>query len=172
MISTPVIRSFAADEWKTYKDLRLGALADSPDAFGSTLAREKDRQDADWCARLASGIASLGDLPLVAEILGEPIGLAWGRIESSNPDVANLYQMWVAPNSRGVGAGRMLLDAVIAWARAANVSHLALAVTCGDSAARRLYERAGFKPVGAPKPLRPGSEVLAQPMRLELRTAG
>ncbi len=171
MISTPVIRSFAADEWKTYKDLRLGALADSSDAFGSTLAREKDRPDADWCARLASGIASLGDLPLVAEILGEPNRLAWGRIESSNPDVANLSQMWVAPIYRRLGVGRMLLDVVIAWAKAANACYLALAVTCGDSAARRLYERAGFQPLGDPEPLRPGSELLAQPMRLTLRMA-
>ena len=170
MISTPVIRSFAADEWKTYKDLRLGALADSPDAFGSTLAREKDRPDADWC-RLASDIASLGDLPLVAEILGEPIGLAWGRIESSGLDVANLYQMWVAPNYRGLGVGRMLLEAVIAWAKAANACYLALAVTCGDSPAMRLYVRAGFQPLGGPEPLRPGSELLAQPMRLTLRIA-
>jgi hypothetical protein len=30
--------------------------------------------------------------------------------------------------------------------------------------------RAGFEPVGEPEPLRPGSELLAQPMRLKLRS--
>ena len=100
--------------------------------------------------------------------------LVHGRVqstldESSNPDVANLYQMWVAPNYRGLSAGQMLLESVIAWASAANMCYLVLNVTCGDSPALRLYVRAGFQAVGEPEPLRPGSELLAQPMRLALR---
>ena len=169
---SPSIRTFAPHEWGTYKDLRLRALADSPDAFGRTLAEEQSRGDAEWSSRLLSGIESRSDLPLLAEIGEETIGLAWGRIESFNLDVANLYQMWVAPKYRGLGAGQMLLKAVIAWARAANVCYLALGVTCGNNPAMRLYLRAGFKPIGEPEPLRPGSELLAQAMRLSLRTAG
>jgi GNAT superfamily N-acetyltransferase len=169
MSQIPKIRTFAPHEWGTYRDLRLRALADSPDAFGSTLAEEQDRSDAEWSRRLALGADSRSNLPLVAEVHGEPIGLAWGRIETSDPDVAALYQMWVAPSHRGLGAGRMLLEAVIAWARAQNASYLDLGVTCGDSPARRLYERAGLKPMGEPQPLRPGSQLLGQPMRLALR---
>jgi GNAT superfamily N-acetyltransferase len=168
MIHTPKIRTFAPHEWGTYRDLRLRALADSPDAFGGTLADEKGRSDAEWSRRLASGDDSRAILPLVAEVCGEPIGLAWGRIDTSNPDVAALYQMWVAPSHRGLGAGQMLLEAVIAWARVRNASYLDLGVTCGDRPARRLYECAGFKPIGEPQPLRPGSTLLVQPMRLVL----
>jgi GNAT superfamily N-acetyltransferase len=169
MIHAPKIRTLAPHEWGIYRDLRLRALADSPDAFGSTLAEEQDRSDAEWLRRLASGADSRANLPLVAEIRDEPIGLAWGRIETSDPEVAALYQMWVAPSHRGLGAGQMLLEAVIAWARARNASYIDLSVTCGDRPARRLYERAGFKPRGEPQPLRPGSTLLVQPMRLALR---
>jgi GNAT superfamily N-acetyltransferase len=171
MTDAPTIRAFSVDEWRAYRDLRLRALADSPDAFGSTLAEETGRLDTEWARRLASSADSRVNLPLVAEVRGEPIGLAWGRIDTSAPDVATLYQMWVAPSHRGVGAGQMLLEAVIAWARARNASSLDLGVTCGDSPARRLYERAGFKPMGEPQPLRPGSTLLAQSMRLALRGA-
>ncbi len=167
MIPTPNIRTLAHSEWTTYKNLRLRALADSPDAFGSTLAREQNLSDADWSGRLAGG-ANRWDLPLVAEVDGKPIGLAWGRIEKSNPDVANLYQMWVAPSHRCLGGGRMLLEAVIAWARAKGASHLELGVTCGESPARRLYSRAGFAPVGQPQLFRPGSVLMGQMMRLKL----
>jgi GNAT superfamily N-acetyltransferase len=172
MIYTPSIRTFASHEWRTYRDLRLRALADSPDAFERTLAQEEGRPNTEWASRLASGVESRLDLPLLAVVDSEPIGLTWGRIESSNLDVANLYQMWVAPKYRGLGAGEMLLKAVIDWARAANASYLALGVTCGNNPAMRLYLRAGFKPVGEPEPLRPGSELLAQAMRLPLITAG
>jgi len=167
----PSIRPLATDDWRLYRDLRLRALADSPDAFGSTLAAETGRPDAEWARRLASSADARVSLPLAAELGGELVGLAWGRIDTSAPAVAALYQMWVAPTHRGRGVGQKLLEAVIAWATAQNASFLDLGVTCGDSPARRLYERAGFKPVGAPGPLRPGSTVLAQSMRLELRAA-
>jgi GNAT superfamily N-acetyltransferase len=163
------IRTFAADEWRTYRDLRLRALADAPDAFSRTLDEEKSRPDAEWSSRLSSGVDSCWDLPLVGELDNAPIGLAWGRIEPPNLDIATLYQMWVAPGYRNLGVGRMLLERVIKWARAADVQYLALGVTCGDSPAMRLYLRAGFKPVGKPEPLRSESEVMSQPMRLALR---
>ena len=168
MSDAPTIRTFTADEWRVYRDLRLRALADSPAAFGSTLAAEEGRGDAEWSSRLAAGANARWNLPLVAEVRGEPIGLAWGRIETSDPDVAALYQMWVVPTHRGLGVGQMLLEAVIVWARARNASYLALGVTCGESPARRLYERAGFKVMGEPQPLRLGSPLLGQPMRLAL----
>jgi GNAT superfamily N-acetyltransferase len=168
MTAKPSIRTFVPDEWRTYRDLRLRALADAPDAFGRTLAQEKDRPDAEWLDRLASGADRRWNLPLLAEVGKEPIGLAWGRIEESRPEVANLYQMWVAPEYRGLGVGQMLLEAVIAWAREADAHQLALGVTCGDTPAMRLYTHADFKPVGQPQPLRPGSDLLAQPMVLVL----
>jgi ribosomal protein S18 acetylase RimI-like enzyme len=163
------IRSVAAHEWRAYRDLRLRALADSPDAFTSTLAEQEGRPDDEWAARLASADGSSHHLPLVAELGGEPVGLVWGMIEPSEPDVAYLYQMWVAPSGRGVGIGRMLLDTVIAWAAAADARCLDLGVTFGDTPATRLYARAGFEPVEEPGPLRPGSSLLGQLMRLELR---
>lgn len=165
----PEIRRFSAQEWRVYKYLRLQALADSPDAFGRTLAEEQERSDAEWTTRLAAGADSSWDLPLLAEVDKEPVGLAWGRIEKSNPSVANLYQMWVAPGYRRLGVGQMLLDAVIDWARTANASYLNLGVTFGDNPAMRLYKRTGFEPVGEPQAFRQGSGLLGQQMRLKLK---
>jgi ribosomal protein S18 acetylase RimI-like enzyme len=101
-------------------------------------------------------------------VSGCAAGLAWARVEPEDRTVAKLYQMWVSPSYRGLGAGRMLLSAAIEWAKNRGAKALHLCVTCGDTPAARLYARAGFTPVGLPEPLRPGSEVLAQTLRLAL----
>lgn len=95
------IRRFAPEEWCTYRDLRLRALAESPDAFGSTFAHERARPDAEWAARLDAGARSPAEAPLLAERDGEPVGLAWARLEEGAAGVARLYQVWVAPEHRG-----------------------------------------------------------------------
>ena len=162
------VRPIDPDDWQSYKNLRLGALADAPDAFGSTLAREQERTDSQWASRLEKGHNRCWNLPLLAEVDGQTAGLAWGRIEKEKPGRADLYQMWVTPGFRKLGVGRMLLDAVILWAKEQEVEFLQLGVTLRDSPAMRLYKRAGFEPAEEPKPLRPGSELMAQPMRLKL----
>jgi ribosomal protein S18 acetylase RimI-like enzyme len=169
MNKTPTIRRFAPHEWATYKDIRLRALADSPEAFGSTLADGLLRPDAEWAERLETGANSAFDLPLLAEANEKPVGLAWGRIEEPDLATAHLYQVWVDPDYRGLGIGKRMLEIVIAWAKAMDASTLELSVTDRDSPARRLYIRAGFAPARPPLPMRPGSELLELPMRLPLK---
>jgi GNAT superfamily N-acetyltransferase len=164
----PTIRTFAAHEWPTYRDLRLRALAESPEAFGRTLAEEEGRPERSWIERLANGAASEFELPLVADLDGTPAGLAWGHRDADAPETAHVFQMWVAPEFRRLGAARMLLEAIIEWASDSGVRTLLLAVTCGNVSARTLYERKGFVPAGEPEPLRPESELFSQRMLLDL----
>ena len=166
------IRRFAADEWQLYRDLRLRALEESPDAFGSTYEHELQQSDEQWATRLARAAGSAQDLPLVAEVDGEPSALAWVRIDEGAPSVAHLYQMWVAPTRRRHGVGRAMLDAAIAWVRAAGARAMVLDVTCGNDDAVGLYESVGFTLTGERKPLRPGSALQSQSMRLVLTSDG
>jgi GNAT superfamily N-acetyltransferase len=107
-------------------------------------------------------------LLLVAEVGAEPVGLVFGCIDPAEPEIAHVYQMWVAPHARGRGCGTVLLRTVLAWVRGTGARSVTLGVTCGNSSARRLYERAGFKPLPDLEPLRPGSTELVQPMILTL----
>jgi GNAT superfamily N-acetyltransferase len=164
-----VVRKFAPNEWPTYRMLRLAALEESPDAFGSTLAHESERSADDWATRLSRGANSSRELPLVAELDNEPTGLAWVWLKDDNhPKFAHLYQMWVAPKNRRQGVGRALLDAAIAWARDVGAEALELNVTTGNSEAARLYGAAGFALTGSEQPLRPGSELRSRAMRRSL----
>jgi ribosomal protein S18 acetylase RimI-like enzyme len=162
------VRMLAAHEWPLYRALRLRALGDAPAAFGSTLAEEAARTDADWAWRLNLGASSGRDRPLVAELGGTAAGLAWAKADAADPALVNLFQMWVAPEARGHGVAAALLDAALAWARARDARAMQLGVVCGNEGALRLYERAGFYPVGEPEPQRPGSSRMEQSMRLDL----
>ena len=168
MNDVPTISSFAEHEWALYRDLRLRALGEAPDAFGSTFALEVTRSDAEWAVRLGNAMDARQQMPLVARLGSVAIGLAWVRIQESDASVAHLYQVWVAPECRRHGAGKSLLDAAVDWARGIGARQIELDVTCGDTPAMRLYVRAGFKPIGVPSPLRTGSTVLKQSMRLAL----
>jgi ribosomal protein S18 acetylase RimI-like enzyme len=162
------VRRLGAHEWRAYRDLRLRALGDAPDAFGTTLEVARRHGDAHWAERVSVGAGSARELPLVAEDGGRLVGMVWATIDPALPETAHVIQMWVAPESRGQGCGAMLLDEAVRWSREAGARNVVLRVTCGDTPAWRLYARAGFAAVGEPEPIRPGSAQLAQPMRLAL----
>jgi ribosomal protein S18 acetylase RimI-like enzyme len=163
-----VVRRLAAHEWPLYRTLRLRALADAPAAFGMTLAEAELRTDNDWAWVLNLGSTSGRDLPLIAELAGTAAGMAWAKVDADEPSRVNLFQVWVAPESRGHGVAAALLDAALAWAGATGARAMQLGVVCGNDAARRLYERAGFYAIGEPEPQRPGSARMEQMMRLDL----
>ncbi|WP_353071804.1 GNAT family N-acetyltransferase [Tunturiibacter gelidoferens] len=52
--------------------------------------------------------------------------------------------MWVAPNHRRAGTGRLLVKAIESWARLCAAHTLRLMVTNNNLAAISFYERLGF----------------------------
>src|SRR6266404_1518389 len=128
MDSVPSIRRLTRDEWREYRELRLRALADSPDAFTTTLAQAQARDDADWSSQVARGAHSPSEIALVADSDSRLVGLAWSGIDTSDPHRAWLTQMWVDPNLRGLGTGRQLLGAVVRWAVGVDARLIVLSV--------------------------------------------
>ena len=163
-----VIRKLLPEQWQAYRAIRLRALLEAPDAYGSTLAREQALAPDTWAARVAKAAVSGIDCPLVAERAGEFVGLAWAKVDADDAGIVNLFQVWVAPEWRGQGMAGALLQAAIGWAEARGARALQLGVNYANEAAVSLYARAGFVPVGAPYPMREGTELLEQTMRLEL----
>ena len=104
------MRRLGADEAGLLRDLRLRALADAPMAFGSTLARE----EAFAAERVGAPGGGLGGRRAPGHVRrGARGGLADGVLDGEDPLLAHLYSMWVAPDARGTGAGRALVDAVV-----------------------------------------------------------
>lgn len=162
------IRPVQEQEWHTYQALRLSALRDSPDAFGSTYALESEHPEHFWVERVQSAFASRSDRVLFAEKDGQACGLIWCKLSATESGMADIYQMWVAPSARGLRAGYGLLDAAIGWAKGKGATRVRLGVTETNEAAIRLYRNYGFCPNGDVEALREGSPLMSQTWVLDL----
>ena len=165
------IRRFVPHEWPAYRALRLRSLADAPHAFGSSLDAEEAWAHELWMARLTAAAVSGRDCPLVAESSGPDgamLGLVWAKCDAEDAGIVNLFQMWVARSARGRGVAAALLDEAVAWAHSIQARIVQLGVVCSNEPAIQLYVRKGFRDVGVPEPIRPGSALLEQTMHLEL----
>jgi ribosomal protein S18 acetylase RimI-like enzyme len=138
---------------ETVRPLRLRALREDPDSFGSTLEREQDRPDSDWRVWI--------DGTLIAFDRGTPVGMANLNL---NREPAEIFGLWVAPEARGKGVGQLLVETLL---ERAGDRPIALCVAESAHAARRLYERLGFRPTGATGALRPGSDLRTIDLRRE-----
>ncbi len=136
-----VRRAVPGDE-PIIRELRLRALADAPAAFGSTLERERARTPADWSRWTGHGATFL------LEHDGEPGGLAAGVPHAEGTGAVFLMSMWVDPGLRGSGAADALIAALFRWASAEGFTAVHLHVGDYNTAARRCYERHGFRATG------------------------
>lgn len=134
-----------------YRMVRLQALLDSPAAFGSMYAKESASSDADWLAR-AAGCCSDTSVGYLAMAADTACGIVRATPDDQEPGVAWVESMWVAPDCRGQGIGRLLIAGILAWARSRGIGTLKLEVTGNNAPAIRFYRRLDFLPTGKTSP--------------------
>ncbi len=157
-MDTTVVRRLAPEDWEHLRRIRLEALAEAPQAFGSTLSREEAFDEATWrsrCVTSAQFVATNGGVAcgLVAVYVpastgGEP---AFGAERYEHGP--QLVSMWVAPSHRRRGVASALVGAALDHARGEGASTVQLWVADGNEGARALYESLGFIPTGVKQPL-------------------
>ncbi|MCI0633486.1 MAG: GNAT family N-acetyltransferase [Actinobacteria bacterium] len=160
------IRVARSQEWERARDLRLRALADAPDAFGSTLELERTYAEAEWRAWI-EGWTGATNRFVFCEADGGWVGMAVGSRATGEWD-AHLYGMWVDPASRRQGVGERLVSDIVGWARSWEARSVILGLTEGNAGAERFYEHLGFVDTGERHPLREGSELVTRVLRLGL----
>ena len=134
---------FSSEHWERARAIRLRALQDAPDAFGSTLEHTMSLTPVHWKERLGSQDAAT----FVAVVDDSDVGMAVGA--DYEGEGAGLFGMWVAQEARGTGAGDALVQAVVGWARGKNYERIVLDVGDANEQAIALYARNGFEPTGA-----------------------
>lgn len=148
------------EDWQRNRRIRLRALTEDPDAFGSLLADARkltEQGSRDRLARtdMTTLVATTKEGLDVGLIVGAPYG-----------EAAGLFSMWVAADARKCGIGGALVDAVIAWARAAGHPRLFLDVGDDNLAAIALYTSRGFEPTGQTARLDPPRDHITEHQRV------
>jgi ribosomal protein S18 acetylase RimI-like enzyme len=159
---TMIIRLLDASDAAEAADflrLRLFGLIEAPSAFASNYQDEKDRTLEQVQAHLlgSSDTATFGGFE-ANELVGV---VAVGReLRANERHMAFIRSMYVAPDARGKGLGRHLLDAALKHVSLWHgVEQVKLSVTAGNESAVHLYQSVGFVEVGrVPRALRIGSQ--------------
>ncbi|EHK23089.1 uncharacterized protein TRIVIDRAFT_222349 [Trichoderma virens Gv29-8] len=137
------LRTLSADDWEAWRAVRLAALANAPDAFGSTFNDWVDASEDRWRNRLSIPNA----IDLVAHEVDESggeraVGMATGV--PTEHGWAEIISMWVDPGFRGRGLASSLIGKIASWAVRSGFSELRLAVRPDNAAARLVYLRNSF----------------------------
>jgi GNAT superfamily N-acetyltransferase len=141
-----LLRRLAPADWAAFREIRLAALRDAPEAFGSTQAEAQTLEEQEWRRRLEQRAV------FIAEVASQRVGLAAG-IGADQPGEAELISMWVTPAWRGQGVGDRLVEAVLSWAAGEGFTSVRLWVAQGNARAERLYARLGFAATGRLQPM-------------------
>jgi ribosomal protein S18 acetylase RimI-like enzyme len=89
---------------------------------------------------------------LIAEFDGKVVGSGYVQIRKADPFLkhsrfAYLGFMYVKPAFRGKGINQMILEALIDWSRAKDISEIRLEVYDANVIAKNAYRKAGFNPI-------------------------
>jgi len=140
--TTFTVRRAAVGDEPLLRAIRIEALGEAPEAFGSTLERELARTQADWQKWLSPSATFL------LETDAGPQGIVAGVPDAKDASVVHLMAMWIHPAFRGTGTAAALVQTVLDWAEGQGASRVRLDVIDENERARRFYEKCGFEVTG------------------------
>jgi RimJ/RimL family protein N-acetyltransferase len=151
-ITTPrgsiILRPGHEADAQAYRELRLQALQNHPEAYSSDLKANKQKPMTHWEERLRSlGAENMIFFALSGDRLIGMCGIYRGNSPKTHHS-ATVVSVYVQPEWRGLQIAEGLINQCIEWARAQEIKILKLAVVTTNSAAIRCYARCGFKVYG------------------------
>lgn len=145
------VRPLGEDDWQTYRDMRLAALEESPEAFAASAAKEREFDEEHWRKRMNRSRR------LVAETAeGKPVGIVSLRTdhrEGEDTPYGELFSLWVRPELRGEGVASQLLEALLKQARSEHLGAVVYWVGTDNARGVAFASSKGFFPTEHRRPM-------------------
>lgn len=152
-MSEITVRPLGEEDWQQYRDTRLTALRESPEAFAATVADEEAYDEDFWRLRMTRSAR------LLAERDGSPLGIvSLGRGSDERPTTSELFGLWVSPEARGSGVATELVRAGANMAREQGQTQLTYWVGSDNGRAVAFASGFGFRPTADRRPMRVRSD--------------
>ena len=109
------IQKLDENDWRTFKQIRLRALASDPHVFGSTFERESKNSKAKWRQTLSDADGAI----FILFNDSEPIGMTGIAIYGADTTgrTAILWGSWLEPAYRSKGLSKYFYEARLDWAK-------------------------------------------------------
>jgi ribosomal protein S18 acetylase RimI-like enzyme len=141
-----LIRRIHLGEAELFRCIRLAALREAPRAFGSTYDSALRRTPESWREQADSTACGPDRATFLAFSDELPIGIvALYRLRRGS-DTGELMQMWIAPEYRGRGIAKRMMDAAFQWAGNNQFRAIVVKVARNNARALKLYREYGFVP--------------------------
>lgn len=144
------VRVLSEDEWPTYRDVRLRALRESPEAFVASAEEEEAFGDEIWVKRMERSrrlLAEDGD-----NVIGV-VSVGTGH-RTRIPGAGELFGLWVEAPRRGSGVARKLMEEAAAVGRDLGLRQLLYWVGTDNGRAVAFASSFGFRPTDDRRPMR------------------
>jgi len=144
------IRPGTEEDAPAYRELRLEALRNHPEAFSSDYAENLAKPLSFWTERLRSGNPDNAVMMYFCVRDEQLIGMCGITHTNSlkSQHSAYIVSMYVRPEWRGLRIAEELINTCLDWGRTQGIKVVKLGVTTTDAPAIRCYARCGFQVYG------------------------
>lgn len=137
------------NRWREYKQLRLRALQENPEAFANSFEKESAYPDDRWQIRVKEALESKTDWMFFAQRNEQLIGLAASFLENDGSGIATIVSVFVDVEERGKGISKKIVSKLLKELKKnPQVKKIRLSVNCQQEAAIHLYESFEFQRTG------------------------
>jgi RimJ/RimL family protein N-acetyltransferase len=145
---TIIVRPGQEADAPAYRELRLEALRNHPEAFSADYESAFQQPANEWAERLRSlGGDNMIYFAAQKDALIGMCGIYRGKSAKTHHS-ATIWGVYVKAEWRGLQIADVLMDRCIEWARDQGIKIVRLAVVTTNQAAIRCYERCEFKIYG------------------------
>ncbi len=155
------------EDWQAYRDLRLRALNEDPQAFSSTYAEVAAWPEERWKRRLRDALEGERSWLFFAREKGRLVGMIGAFVDEASPENATIVSVYVPAEVRGRGISSELLTCILGeLSRHPSLKMATLAVNKQQLPAVGLYRKFGFQATRT-EPAQTGNGELVEEMVME-----